>query len=231
MMRHLVLLPGLDGTGQLFADFLAALSDTFNVTIVTYPANKALSYHELMPFVRSAAPKSEPFVLLAESFSTPLALEYAALNPPNLTAVIICAGFVFKPLARWSQLAKAVARPRLFRVTAPNWMLEYFLVGRDAPGALVHELRQVLRLVSPETLSARVREALNCDARNALARTTVPLMYVQAVQDNLLAESCVNDIERIKPDILIARVPGPHLLLQREPQRVANLVSTFVQKL
>jgi pimeloyl-[acyl-carrier protein] methyl ester esterase len=229
MTKHLLLLPGLDGTGQLFADFVAALPSIFTATIVAYPPNEILSYDGLSPFVSSAAPKAEPFVLLAESFSTPLALDYAASNPPNLTAVIICTGFVFKPLARWSQLAKAVARPWFFRLRAPNCILEYFLVGRDAPTALIQELRETLRLVSPEVLSARVCEALNCDARNALARTTVPLMYVQATQDRLLAESCVNEMKRIKPDILIAQVVGPHLLLQRESQKVADIVSTFVQ--
>jgi pimeloyl-ACP methyl ester carboxylesterase len=230
MTKHLVLLPGLDGTGRLFADFLAALPDTFNVTIVDYPANEPLSYHELMRFVCSAAPKSEPFVLFAESFSTPLAVEYAASNPPNLTAVIICAGFVFKPIG-WSRLAQAITWPWLFRVRAPNWMLEYFLIGRGASRALIQELRQVLRSVSPEALSVRAREALNCDVRNALARTTVPLMYVQALQDNLIAESCVDDIQRIKPDVVVAQVAGPHLLVQCEPQKVASIVSTFVQKL
>lgn len=230
MAKRFVLLPGLDGTGRLFANFLAALPDTFNAAIVSYPANEPLAYNELMPFVCSAAPKSEPFVLLAESFSTPLAVEYAASNPRNLTAVIICAGFVFKPVG-WPHLTQAVTRPWLFRVRAPNWVLEHFLVGRDASGTLVRELRQVLQSVSPEALSVRVREAVNCDARNALARARVPLMYVQALQDNLLAKSCVDDVKRIKPDVMVAQVAGPHLLLQREPQKVANIVSTFVQKL
>ena len=230
MTKHLVLLPGMDGTGQLFAGFLAALPDTFTATAVAYPADKFLSYPELHPFVSAAAPKDERFVLLAESFSTPLALEYAASSPPNLTGLIICAGFVSKPIAVWSQLAKAVARPWFFRLRAPRCILEYFLVGRDAPRSLIQKLRQVLRFVSPAVLSGRLREALNCDARSALARTRVPLMYVQATQDKLLAESCINEMKRIKPDILFVQVDGPHLLLQREPQKVANIVSTFVQE-
>jgi hypothetical protein len=131
-------------------------SDTFAATTVGYPADKVLSYSELRPFVNAAVPKVEPFVLLAESFSTPLALEFAASNPPNLTAVVICAGFVFKPIADWPQLAKAVAQPWLFRLSVPRCILEYFLVGRDAPRSLIQELRQVLRFVSPQVLSGRV---------------------------------------------------------------------------
>jgi pimeloyl-[acyl-carrier protein] methyl ester esterase len=221
----------LDGTGQLFADFIAALPKIFTATVVAYPPDKFLSYDGLGPFVSSAVPEAEPFVLLAESFSTPLALEYAASNPPNLTAVIICAGFVYKPLLSWSRVAKAIARPWLFSLRAPDSLLEYFLVGRDAPRALPQGLRQVLRSVSPEVLSARVREALNCDARNALSRITVPLLYIQPTRDKLLAQSCIDEMKRIKPDLLIAHVIGPHLLLQREPEKVANVVSKFLREI
>ena len=126
MTKRLVLLPGLDGTGQLFAEFLAALPDSFTATVVSYPTNKLFPYSELRTFVSAAVPKTEPFVLLAESFSTPLAVEFAASNPPNLTALVICAGFVFKPIAAWSPLAKAVARPWLFTLNVPRSVLEYF---------------------------------------------------------------------------------------------------------
>jgi pimeloyl-ACP methyl ester carboxylesterase len=230
MVKHLVLLPGLDGTGRLFADFVAALPGTLTSTVVTYPTNELLSLAELAPFVKSAASRSEPFVLVAESFSTPLALEYAASGPSNLTAVIICNGFVFKPLARWAQLAKAVARPWIFKLRAPRRILEYFLVGPNAPGALIQALRHVIRSVSPDVLSFRVRETLNCDARSALARTSVPVMCVQAADDKLLDEACLTEMQRIKPTILVERVVGPHLLLQREPQKVADIVSKFVQE-
>ena len=99
MPKRVVLLPGLDGTGQLFAAFVAALSKTIPATAVSYPANRLLSYSELLPLVESALPECEPFGPLAESFSAPLAVEFAASKPSNLAALIICVGFVFKPLA------------------------------------------------------------------------------------------------------------------------------------
>ncbi len=229
--KQLVLLPGLDGTGKLFADFLTALPDTLTPTVVTYPTKKFLSQAELLPFVSAAVPKAGPVVLLAESFSTPIAINYAATNPPNLAALIMCAGFVFKPMAGWSWIVKAVAKPWLFRLSPPRRILEYFLVGTNAPPALIQELRQALRLVSPAVLSRRVSEVLDCDARNDLARTTVPIMYVQAIHDRVVPESCRSEIFRIRPDAISALVQGPHLILQREPQKVANLVAAFVQQL
>ena len=228
---HLVLLPGLDGTGQLFARFLYALPDTLGVTVVTYPANESLSYGDLLPLVRLAVPKDEPFVLLAESFSTPIAIEYASSKPPNLAAVVIVAGFVHAPIGRWSLAAKAIANPWFFRLRAPRWVLEQALIGKDAPPALVHKVRQVLQFVSPAVLSYRVQEALNCDVTHQLARVDVPLMYVRATHDRLLSESCFAEIKLIRPDISLASVDGPHLLLQREPRNSADVVSRFLREL
>lgn len=229
--NHLVLLPGLDGTGQLFASFLAALPDSLDATTVAYPANEFLPYAELLPLVRSAVPHREPFVLLAESFSSPIAVEYAASNPRNLTGLIIVAGFVRKPAGSWSLLARMVARPWFFGLRIPRWVLEHALMGKSAPEALVQEFQQVLKAVSPGVLSGRARAALNCDVTRQLARVNVPLMYVQAAHDRLLSESCVEDFKHIRPDTSIALADGPHLLSQREPQKVADIVAAFVGQL
>jgi pimeloyl-[acyl-carrier protein] methyl ester esterase len=177
MLKRIVLLPGLDGTGQLFAAFVAALPKTITATAVTYPSNKLLPYSELLSLVKPVIPEFKSFVLLAESFSAPLAVEFAASNPANLAALVICNGFVFKPLGGWSSIAKAVAQPWLFSLNAPRHILEYFLIGREAPRPLIQDVRQVLRSVSPGVLSNRVGEALNCDARRALAKVTVPVLY------------------------------------------------------
>ena len=88
MIKRLVLLPGMDGTGDLFADFVSALPDGFETGIVRYPTEIFLSYSELMPLVQSLAPASEPFVLVAESFSTPLALSLIHIFYPPVTAPV-----------------------------------------------------------------------------------------------------------------------------------------------
>ena len=229
--KRLVLLPGLDGTGQLFASFLAALPNTFAGTTVAYPTNEFLSYADLLPFVRLAVPEDEPFVLLAESFSAPIAVEYAASNPRNLAGLVIVAGFVHQPIGGWSLAAKVIANAWFFKLGVPRWVLEQVLIGRDAPAALVEKFHQALWSVSPAVLSGRVHEAVNCDVRLQLARIRTPLKYVQAAHDHLLSNSCVTEIKRIRPDISLALVDGPHLLLQREPQNVADVVSAFVREL
>lgn len=127
-----MLLPGLDGTGELFVDFVAALPESCTATVVAYPPDKFLSYTDLRSFVSAAAPQSERFVLVAESFSTPLAISYAATNPPNLVAVVICAGFLESPVHDWFGIVKALAKPWLFSLGPPRTIVEYFLLGQNA---------------------------------------------------------------------------------------------------
>ena len=89
VVRKLVLLPGMDGTGELFRNFADVLPGSFETNTVKYPTDTYFTYSELASFVQAAVPVSEPFVLIAESFSTPLAIQYAATNPPNLRGLVI----------------------------------------------------------------------------------------------------------------------------------------------
>ena len=130
-----VLLPGLDGTGKLFAGLLSELPPALSARIVEYPAQRFLSYRQLIPVVKEVFPKSGPFVLVAESFSTPLAAKLAAERPPNLLGLILCNGFHANPVGRWSVLARPLARALLLGFSPPRWALEHLLIGSRAPEA------------------------------------------------------------------------------------------------
>ena len=97
---RLVLLPGMDGTGELFADFLTALPSWIVPEVIRYPTDRNLSYAQLQAELRPVLSRSGPFVLLAESFSSPLAVRLAADAPSGLRGLVLCAGFVCPPVAR-----------------------------------------------------------------------------------------------------------------------------------
>jgi len=144
----LVLLPGLDGTGKLFSKFVSAVTPALNATIVRYPTDQLLSYDDLFPLVVDATPPAQPFILLAESFSTPLAVRLASTNPANLKALIACAGFVKSPLRGWLRSMKRFVQSPLFCIPPPRFVLEHFLIGGQAPRELQGEIRRTLRSVS-----------------------------------------------------------------------------------
>src|SRR5438552_16171249 len=95
---HLVLLPGLDGTGRLFDPLLEILPADFTASVVSWPTDQSLSFNQLESFVREALPADKPFAIVAESFSGPLAVMIAASSPHNLRALILSASFISNPL-------------------------------------------------------------------------------------------------------------------------------------
>lgn len=230
ILDTVVLLPGLDGTGTLFADLIAELPPALRVNIATYPADRFLSYSELVSCVRESIPSS-PSLLVAESFSTPLATKLAATRPSNLAGLVLCAGFVTNPVGRWAPLVKVLARPWLFRLSPPHLMLEYFLVGVGPPKALESGVRQALRLVNPDVLARRVRAILDCDARKDLVQTKVPVLYIRAEGDHLVRAECFTEIQRLRPDTMLASIPAPHLVFQREPRKAAEAIMRFIHQL
>ncbi len=227
-LPQVVLLPGMDGTGELFADFIAAIPDEFETKVVRYSTNACQSYSELAALIRAAVPADAPFVLLAESFSTPLAIYYASTKPPNLKGLILCAGFASTPLRGWKRFVVSVLGPVAFRFTFPDFVCKLLLVGPDAPASLVAAVRCAVLSVRPDVLSTRLRTLLACDFRAELAQVYLPILYIQAEQDRLVDASCLGEILRIKPETSVMVVAGPHLLFQREPVQTAKVVAGFV---
>ena len=226
----LVLLPGMDGTGALFVDLVAELPATLKVTVARFPTDRFFSYSELVSCVTEIIP-STSFLLVAESFSTPLAAKVAATRPPNLAGLVLCAGFITNPIGRWAALVRVLGRPSLFRLAPPSLVLKYFLIGASPPNALEAAVRRALRAVNPEVLAGRVRAALDCDARDDLARTRIPVMYIQAESDRLVSATCFREVQRLRPDTVLASIPAPHLVLQREPRKAAEAILRFIDRL
>jgi pimeloyl-ACP methyl ester carboxylesterase len=229
MNMKLVLLPGMDGTGNLFADFVKALPPEFKTVIVRYPADFCLSYPELMGIVRSASPDSEPFVLLAESFSTPLAIQYAATNSSYLKGLVLCAGFATSPVRGWRRFVCSLLSPVVFSLPLSEFVIEFMLLGRGAHRSLISSVQVAIRSVRPKVLLARFRAVLGCDVRAELSKITLPILYVMGKEDRLVPASCLEEIQRVNRRTTVAEVSGPHLILQREPLQTAEEVTRFVQ--
>src|SRR5258706_6807633 len=86
-----LLLPGMDGTGRLFSWLVAELPRQIAPRVISYRTDEPLGYRDLEK--RIAIP-DEPFAIVAESFSGPLAIRIAAKRPKHLRAVVLVATFI-----------------------------------------------------------------------------------------------------------------------------------------
>jgi pimeloyl-[acyl-carrier protein] methyl ester esterase len=221
----------MDGTGKLFAEFANALSGEFEITVASYPTDACRSYSELKESVLSLLPKSDSYALLAESFSSPLAVQCAAGNPENLRALILCAGFSTSPQGGWLRPFISLFAPIVLRFGLPAFAIRSFLIGRDAPEALVSAVQCAVSSVRPRLLAARIRAILACDVRSELTQVRAPILYLRATEDKLVRAQSMEEILRIKADTKVISIAGPHLLIQREPRRSAEAVVGFLRQL
>jgi pimeloyl-[acyl-carrier protein] methyl ester esterase len=221
----------MDGTGKLFAEFAKALTGEFEITIANYPPNAFRSYSGLKESVLCLLPKSDSYALLAESFSTPLAIRCAAESPENLKTLILCAGFSTSPIPAWLRPFISLLAPIVFRFKLAPLAIRSLLIGRSAPESLLGEVRDAVSSVRPQVLAARMRAIIACDVRKELAQVKVPILYLRATEDNLVPARCAAEILHIKRDAEVISIAGPHLLIQREPRRAAEAVLTFLRQL
>jgi pimeloyl-[acyl-carrier protein] methyl ester esterase len=226
----LVLLPGLDGTGKLFAPLLPELPRSLNVITAAYPSERFLPYPELVSWLGELVPRDGPFAILGESYGSTLAVKFAATHPPNLTGVILCAGFISNPARKWGPLPRLLARPLFFRFRPPDFLREYFILGVGAPEGLKLALRNTVRSLNTDAFARRARAAIDCDAREEIRQVKVPLLYLQAAEDRLVGRECLDEIKRLHPETISISIHAPHLLLQCEPRAAAEAITQFLDR-
>jgi pimeloyl-[acyl-carrier protein] methyl ester esterase len=220
----------MDGTGDLFTDLVGAIADTFETITVEYPTDSSLAYSEFADIISTCAPTSDSFMLVAESFSVPLAIQWAATSPANLKGLVLCAGFVTSPIQSWLRPICTIFVPILFRMPLPKIIVNFFLVGSNASPPLVDAVRAAVSSVQPKVLSARLRNVLDCDSRADLSRVTVPILFIQPSQDRLIGPAKLEEMRRLKPQAAVEMMVGPHLLFQREPQQSAAVITRFAHQ-
>lgn len=228
-MATLVLLPGLDGTGDLFGPLLEALGSQTKVQVVRYPIDIALGYEELHSFVRSSLPMDEDYVLLGESFSGPVAIALAADAPPSLKGLVLCSTFARNP--RPSLAALSVLLPLVPFQRMPAIALSQLLLGGFSTADLRRSIAKAVGQVQSAVLRARVRAVLSVDSSALLPRITVRSVYLQATKDRLVPETALAHIRALLPSISVEKVEGPHCLLQASPAAASKVIEAFMREL
>lgn len=226
-MVALVLLPGMDGTAEPRAEFVAALGPTIEHQVVSYPADPALGYAELEALARAALPVDRPYVLLGESFSGPIAISIAASCPPQLVGLVLCATFARSPHPALGSLRWLL--PVVPFGLAPVRLVSAFLLGRFASAQLREALKATLAEVSMATLKARTDAVLRVDVRPALSKIRVPVLYLRATQDRLVPRRCADAIVEAAAQARIIDIEAPHTMLQIAPAAAAAAVRAFIE--
>ena len=193
--------------------------------MVSFPANRVLTYETLADEIRCKIDGDLPFVLLGESFSGPLALRLAADHPNELIGVVLVATFIRPPVPGWLRYLPWNA---IFCFRAPLYILRVLLTGSRDAAVILRRTSRIIRNVQPRVLASRVCSVLTVDARTWLRSCPVPILYLAASHDRLVRRHCLDEILTHRHDVIQRCIPSPHFLLQLAPTEAWTAISDFV---
>lgn len=231
----LVLLPGLDGTGILFRQFVEAIGASLDTQIVAYPSDWPLGYAELETLVRGALPSDRRFVVLGESFSGPIAIRLGAGRPgadtpAGMVGLILCVTFAKNPypLLGWTGALASSLRVHAL----PTWVKAPFMWGgASAPERARLEGELATAVVGQEVLRHRLAAVLTVDETPSLARIRMPTLVLQASDDRVVPRAATEHIMRTLPTAELVEIRGPHMLLQVRAVECVAAVTRFMRGL
>jgi pimeloyl-ACP methyl ester carboxylesterase len=222
----LLLLPGFDGTGELFAPLQSALDNRAYSVVVRYRDERVLE--DYVESVAALLPEQSA-VLVAESFSGPVALILMSRYPERIKSAVLCATFATSPFRSLTRLARFV--PDLFFGPAPIQpaMLRTFCFDATTDRELMEKALSVARSIPAGTVKQRLNLLSGIDMGSLLPGIEVPVLYLQAMQDRIVGPQLTRQLVSGLPQVEVRQINGPHLLLQCRPRECADAILSFIE--
>ena len=218
-------LPGLDGTTSMLRSFRDAAPPSYHVTLVDLPPDGA-DYATIYSQLGKQFDAARECILIAESFSGPLAIKLAAEHHHSIRCLILVATFARPPVGAWIRYLPLAT---MLRFPIPSFIARYYLLGFSADPATVQLLRSVIRRAKSRILAGRIRETTRIDVQQELKQLSCPVLYLHPTADKLIKEHSVNAIRQLRPDLEICRIEGSHMILETQPARVWKAIEEFTR--
>jgi pimeloyl-[acyl-carrier protein] methyl ester esterase len=228
---RLILLPGLDGTGDLYEPLLGHIGPTLKTEVVSYPADQRLSYRELADHVAGFLPWDSRYVLVAESFSGAVAAHLATRKPPGLAGIVFIASFITPPKPCLLAMARFVPFGLLPHMPFSAFIVRRLCLSSKSPDDLIEMVRQAVYKIKSEVLRHRIAMIRKLRMENWRETYEIPCCCIQAAGDKLVSPSCFGAIQAIFPRVQRIVIDGPHLIAQSEPEKCSKAIIDFIQSI
>jgi pimeloyl-ACP methyl ester carboxylesterase len=188
----LLLLPGLDGTGQLFVSQVQALARDFDVRCLTIPPDNRQDWPALAQAVirlMQEAGGDRPIYVCGESFGGCLALQVALMAPARLTHLVLINPASALGRSAWMRWLTQ------YTSTIPEWLFQTSgaialpllanldRISQDKRDLFVRTVRPISQACVAWRISLLHRFEVN---REALTRLHVPTSLLASGRDRLL---------------------------------------------
>ncbi|HOW56995.1 MAG TPA: alpha/beta hydrolase [Smithellaceae bacterium] len=225
---HLVFMPGLDGTGFSFEPLLPYLPPDTAMTVVRYPVNEPLSFAETAECAALQFPTDIEPVIIAESFSGPIALQLIASRRIEAKALILCATFAKIPRPVVMRIFRLLPLASLMRKPVPHGFLQFIFGKTKITEEIIHLWHKAHNKVSPEVLQQRFKILCKIDVTAELQKVSIPCLYIQPTNDRLIPATSLRLLQKGIPQLKVPTIDGPHFILQIQPQACIEAIEDFL---
>ncbi len=225
-----ILMPGMHGTPELYPPFTRALESappkSASLRHIDYPTDRPQSYQSLLTWLDETLDWKQPTILIAESFSGPLAIQLAELRKENIFGIVLAASFCHTPLPSFFSLFPLRV---LLNFRPPNSILRHFLTGYNISSKELQELKNSLVKISPKVLSERIRTVLSLEESDIPQLANIPVLILNAKHDNLIPWSSQTQLEAHFPHSETHWLQAPHFILQNQPLQCTDQIVSWLQ--
>jgi pimeloyl-ACP methyl ester carboxylesterase len=226
--QHIVLMPGLDGTGKSFNSLLPLISPDGRITIVRYPADRFLSFDETVDSASAQIPEDELQVVIAESFSGPVAMQMVGSGSVKARALILCATYARSPSPLGLRLTKFFHLTRFLRADMPPFFFKLIMGDDETIAALKPLWADVHADIPTQMMDHRLGILSRVDVRDRLAQLSLPCLYLQATADRLVPEARLKELKKGIPHLEVKKIRAPHFVLQAQPHACLEAIEEFL---
>ncbi len=226
----LVLLAGLDGSGELFFPLLEKLPTNIDSLVIKYP-HDYLTYRELALYVLAHIPKDEDFILVAESFSGAVGYEIALMKPQRLKHIVFVATFLKTPKAFLMGLLLYTPLKNLLYLKLPLFIIRYFLIGFDVENSIVYKTKNIVNAIPKRILFHRLITIYHLSylkRKNNIIKLNVDITYIEAEHDKLIDSSHLKDFQDTFYTVQDFKLNGSHLLLKSNAFDTSAIISKII---
>jgi pimeloyl-ACP methyl ester carboxylesterase len=226
--KTIIFMPGMDGTGISFEPLAKLLPHDVTVKVIQYPADRLLSFEENLQFVQEQVEPYQEAVVIAESFSGPVAVALIG----SATCLILSATFARSPRPLLLKTLGCLPMEKLLQLPLPRFLLQRLIEGGEQPVDVFEDMLHRIRAMVPaQVLDHRLRVIGTTDVRAWLHKLTLPCLYIQAGADRAVPPSALFDFTEAVADLRVVRIRGPHFILQAQPQQSLAAIQNFMARI
>ncbi|WP_262027198.1 alpha/beta fold hydrolase [Microvirga sp. Mcv34] len=221
-----IIFPGIDGCRELRESAAAKLGKRFEVRIMALPEDPCLDFPAMAQHFMERLPEG-PLILAGESFSGPLVALIAERCPDRVKGIAFVASFPKLAIPRMAGTLLDLIPLRAI----PFGLVTWLMMGGSKDGDVARQMRQCLNLLPDRLVKHRAKLALQIDVRETIKRLRQPVLVIHGKRDRLLPHWYAGRFRDLRPDANVVLIDGYHMILETNPDQVAEALGIFADNL